>query len=143
MQAMAKAGDLARILGLSVTQIHALSKRGIIVKSRCGEFALEESIRAYCAHLREFASGRPAATGSGGERAKLVAAALELKTARQRGALVDAETVAKEWEVICRTIRAGMLRIPRRAAGRLPHLTPQDVRALDAQIRAVLTELVT
>jgi phage terminase Nu1 subunit (DNA packaging protein) len=43
---------------------------------------------------------------------------------------------------VARTIRAGMLRLPRRVAARLPHLTPQDVCELDREIRAVLTELV-
>jgi phage terminase Nu1 subunit (DNA packaging protein) len=67
--------------------------------------------------------------------------AIELKNAARRGALVDAETVAREWEGICRMLRVGMLRVPKRAAARLPHLTPQDVSAIDAEVRAVLTEL--
>jgi phage terminase Nu1 subunit (DNA packaging protein) len=42
---------------------------------------------------------------------------------------------------ICRTIRAGMLRVPKRAAAQLPHLTPQDVHTLDAELRAALAEV--
>ena len=102
-------------------------------------------MRNYCGRLRELAhsqekEGDTAPT----ERARLAAAqadAIELKNARARGALVDAETVAREWEGVCGTIRAGMLRVSNRAAARLPHLTPQDVRAIDCEVRAALTEL--
>ena len=105
-------------------------------------FDLEASVRAYATHLREAvaAQGRPAQSGTGKERARLAKAqaeAVELKNARARGALVDAETVAREWEGICLTLRAGMLGF-RRVAARLPHLTPQDVRAIDCEVRAVL-----
>jgi phage terminase Nu1 subunit (DNA packaging protein) len=67
--------------------------------------------------------------------------AIELKNARARGTLVDSEAVAREWEGICRTLRAGILRVPKRAAARLPHLTQQDVRTLDVEVQAVLNEL--
>jgi hypothetical protein len=33
-----------------------------------------------------------------------------------------------------------MLQVPKRAAARLRHLSAQDVRAIDAEVRAVLTE---
>jgi phage terminase Nu1 subunit (DNA packaging protein) len=82
---------------------------------------------------------RPPRSGNGWRRRW--ADSVELKNARARGALVDSEAVAREWEGICRTIRAGMLRVPKRAAARLPHLTPQDVRAIDGEVRAALTEL--
>ena len=147
MEARVKVEDLARWFGISEGAVRALSRRGLVVKASRGEFKSEESIRTYCTHLREAvaAHGRPAATGSGRDRARLAAAqadAIELKNARARGALVDAEAVAREWEGVCRTIRAGVLRVPRRAAARLPHLTPQDVRAIDCEVRAVLAELV-
>jgi hypothetical protein len=38
-------------------------------------------------------------------------------------------------------VRGGILAIPRRIGARLPHLTPADVAAFDAELRAVLTEL--
>jgi hypothetical protein len=41
---------------------------------------------------------------------------------------------------VVRTIRAGVLRLPRRAGARLG-LTAEQVRELDAECRAVLTEL--
>jgi terminase small subunit / prophage DNA-packing protein len=116
-----------------------------MVRAGRGKFALEASVRAYCTHMRETvaAMGRPANTNAPGRQRLLQAqvAALELKAAVQRGDLVPAGAVAREWERICGSIRAAMLRVPKRAAARLPHLTPQDVRAIDAEVRAVLAEV--
>ena len=77
------------------------------------------------------------------ERARLAKAqadAMEIKNARQRGALIDAEAVEREWSDVLRQVRAGMLAVPSRVAARLPHLTPHDVSEIDAEVRAVLAE---
>jgi phage terminase Nu1 subunit (DNA packaging protein) len=34
-----------------------------------------------------------------------------------------------------------MLAVPSRAGARLPHLTPHDIAEIDAEVRAVLTEI--
>jgi phage terminase Nu1 subunit (DNA packaging protein) len=115
------------------------------VKAGRNLFKLDESIRNYCGHLRDLAHGHKTTDAAPTERTRLAAAqadAIELKNARARGTLVDSEAVAREWEGICRTLRVGMLRVPKRAAARLPHLTLQDVREIDAEVRAVLTEFV-
>jgi len=67
----------------------------------------------------------------------------EQKLARQRGSLLEAEAVEREWSSILRTVRAGMLAVPLRVAQRLPHLTGHDVSEIDAEVRAVLTEIGT
>ena len=67
--------------------------------------------------------------------------AVELKNARLRGALRDADTVEREWTKVLRGVRAGMLAVPSRCAARLPHLTPQDVSEIDAEVRSVSTEI--
>ena len=67
--------------------------------------------------------------------------AVEIRNARQRGSLVDAEAVEREWEGVCRTIRAGIMRIPRRIGDRAG-VSAEVVREIDAEIRDVLTELV-
>ncbi len=136
---------LGRWLGVSQQIVTQFARRGVMVRAGRGKFDLEASVRAYATHLREIAAaqGRPTQSGTGKERARLAAAmadAAELKNAVRRGALIDAEAVAREWEGICRTIRAGMLRIPKRAAARA-HLTAQDVRQLDAEVRTTLTKL--
>ncbi len=140
-----KCETLAGLLGLSTVAVAALARRGIVVKEGKGQFDAGASIRSYCSHLREAVSaqGRPASGTTAGRArlAKAQAEAVELKNARQRGELLPAEAIAREWEGICRTIRAGMLRVPKRAAARLPHLTPQDVHAIDSEVRAALTVL--
>jgi len=40
-----------------------------------------------------------------------------------------------------RKVRAGVLAAPSRCASRLPHLTPHDISEIDAELRAVLTEI--
>ena len=136
---------LGKWLGLSSAHVASYARRGVMVRAGRGKFDLEASVRAYCQHMREAvaAQGRPAQSGTGKQRARLAAAqaeAVELKNARQRGALVDAETVARGWEGVARTVRAGVMRIPRRAGARLA-LSPELVRALDDEIRDALTAL--
>jgi phage terminase Nu1 subunit (DNA packaging protein) len=46
-----------------------------------------------------------------------------------------------EWSGVLRTVRAGMLAVPSRAAQRLPHLSAHDVAEIDAEVRAALVEL--
>jgi phage terminase Nu1 subunit (DNA packaging protein) len=78
------------------------------------------------------------------ERARLAAAQAALaeqKLARQRGSLLDAAEVEAEWSGVLRTVRAGMLAVPSRCAARLPHLTAHDVSEIDAEVRAVLTQI--
>src|SRR4051812_30746668 len=80
------------------------------------------------------------------ERARLAAAQAdlaELKAAKQRGTMLDAAQVEREWSGILQTVRAGMLAVPSRCAARLPHLTPHDLAEIDAEVRAVLTEIGT
>ena len=44
--------------------------------------------------------------------ARLQADAVEIKNARQRGALLDAEAVEREWTAVLAAVRAGMLAVP-------------------------------
>jgi phage terminase Nu1 subunit (DNA packaging protein) len=60
----------------------------------------------------------------------------------RRGSLLDAEAVAAEWVGVFRTIRASLLRVPKRAAAR-HFISPDQVLELDAEIREVLTDLET
>ena len=75
--------------------------------------------------------------------ARLQADSVELKNARARGSLLDAEAVEREWSAILASVRAGMLAVPSRCAARLPHLTPHDVNEIDAEVRAALIALGT
>lgn len=121
----------------------ALSRRGLVVKAGRRGFDLEASVRAYCTHLREQASGRKQGDTPSADRARLVrvqADAVEQRTAIKRGELLLASDVESEWSGVCRIIRAGVMRLPRRAGGRLG-LTAEQVAELDEEARQVLIEL--
>jgi phage terminase Nu1 subunit (DNA packaging protein) len=42
---------------------------------------------------------------------------------------------------VLRTVRAGMLTVPIRAAQQLPHLSARDVSVIDSEVRALPTEI--
>lgn len=54
----ATAERLGQLLGLSAESVRDLCRRGIIKRRAPGAYELAPSIAAYCAHLREVASGR-------------------------------------------------------------------------------------
>jgi terminase small subunit / prophage DNA-packing protein len=143
---VATAVDLAELWGITRQAVNTLARRGIITRKGRG-FDRDENTRRYCAHLRELATGRggeAAIASATAERARLAKAqadAQELKNATLRGAMLDAGAVESEWSSILRTVRAGMLAVPSRAAQRLPHLTAHDVAEIDHEVRAVLTEI--
>jgi phage terminase Nu1 subunit (DNA packaging protein) len=60
---------------------------------------------------------------------------------RPRGELVEAAAVEAERSGVLRTVRAGMLAVPSRAAQRLPHLTAHDMGVIDGEIRDALAEI--
>jgi phage terminase Nu1 subunit (DNA packaging protein) len=136
---------LARWLGISLTQVHALARRGLVVRAQSprGTFSLEESVRTYATHMREAAHGQQAGGTPPKARDKHAAAqirALEQRTAIKAGALLDAGDVEREWCGVLRTVRAGVMRIPKRAGSRLG-LAPDGVHILDDECRDVLKML--
>lgn len=142
------AGELAGLIGVSPRSITDLAKRGIVYwADKGGGFDMSRSVRGYCEHLRKLAAGRggevaiATATAERARLAKEQADHIALKNARERGALLDARVVEREWSEILRNVRAGLLAVPSRAAQRLPHLNMHDVVEIDAQIRDVLAEL--
>jgi terminase small subunit / prophage DNA-packing protein len=66
---------------------------------------------------------------------------VEIANAHSRGALVEAETVQREWCDVLRGVRAGMLALPSRCSARLPHLSVHDAAEIDAEVLAALTAL--
>lgn len=116
----------------------------------CGPAVASTSLRKACAVTANTSGGqhhsaagrhrwRHCATSGSGAREQ--ADALALKNAAARGELLEAAAVAAEWSGVLREVRAGMLAVPSRAAQRLQHLTPHDIAEIDAEVRAVLTEL--
>jgi terminase small subunit / prophage DNA-packing protein len=142
------AGDLADFLGVSTKTIRELAGRGIVVRAGRGAYELRASVRGYAEHLRAIATGKAGgeavAASAAAARARLAEAQadkVEIGNARQRGGLVDAEAVQREWSDVLRTVRAGMMAVPSRCGARLPHLSAHDVGEIDAEVRAVLTEV--
>ena len=140
------AATLADMFGVTIRTITDLAKRGIIVRAGRG-YALRASVRGYCDHLRKLATGRggdQAIASATAERARLAreqADHVAIKNAVARREFVPAAEVEAEWSGILRTVRAGMLVVPSRAAQRLPHLTAHDVSEIDQEVRAALTEI--
>lgn len=58
--------------------------------------------------------------------------------ARERGELVSADAVSREWASILRDLRNAMLAVPSRCGATLPHLTSTDVATLEREIRIAL-----
>ncbi len=142
-----KASELAAILGVTPPTISHLASAGRIVK-RGRRYALAESIRAYCDHLRSPAAraGRPADAPADPLKAERIRQAKEsadklaLQNAAARAELLPSAEVEREWTDILRLVRTGMLALPSRLSGRLGHLTAHDLSEIDHEIRAVLTE---
>jgi terminase small subunit / prophage DNA-packing protein len=134
-------------LGVTDKTVRELAKAGIVVKAGRGLYKLEESVRRYCEHVRRTASqrgGEASLAAMREERIRIAreqADALALKNKAARGEMLDAAEVEAGLASEYRSVRAGMLAVPSRCAGRLPHLTPHDIAEIDAEVRAVLTEL--
>jgi terminase small subunit / prophage DNA-packing protein len=139
--------ELARLLGVTPRTVTDLANRGIVVREGTNRYALAASVLRYCAHLRDLATGRggeAAVASATAQRARLAKAQADLaetKNAALRRELVPASGVEAEWSGILRTVRAGLLAVPSRCAARLGHLTSHDVAEIDAEVRAVLTQI--
>jgi phage terminase Nu1 subunit (DNA packaging protein) len=64
-----------------------------------------------------------------------------LKNARLSGELVEAAVVQAKWVATMTRLRAALLAVPARVQQTSPHLSAADIAAIDAEIRAALTEL--
>ena len=135
--------ELADFLGLSTRTVRELAERGVI--QRCGpnRFPMRESIRAYCASIRETASGRSKNANLTAEKLRYEIAradAQEMKNAAMRGQLVPVAEVEREWSAILRDVRAAMLAIPARIQQQLGTMTAHQVDTIDREIRNALEE---
>ncbi|ODT17499.1 MAG: hypothetical protein ABS35_25710 [Kaistia sp. SCN 65-12] len=141
--------ELAAWLGLMPARIRSLARDKIVVRSSRGRFDVAASTLGYCRHLSAHArtAGRPSLASTDelkAERLRLTRAqadAQELKAAAARREMVPAEEVSREWTSVLRDVRAAVLAVPSRFGAALPHLTANDVAALDIEIRAALEGL--
>jgi phage terminase Nu1 subunit (DNA packaging protein) len=140
--------QLADLLGVTDRTLRELAERGIVVRqSYRGPYDVAVSIANYCAHLRGVAAGRGGeerVASLTGERARLAAAQADLaaiKIAKERGELLDAAEVEMEWTSVLRSVRSRLLAIPSRLRSSRSAIVPDEIAALDAEIRAALEEL--
>lgn len=63
-----------------------------------------------------------------------------LKNAQLRRELVPAAEVERAWAGEWRTLRSAILAAPSRLRQVLPHLTREDIAAIDAELRTILSE---
>lgn len=67
----------------------------------------------------------------------------ELQYREKTGELVDARAVEMKTVEVFTRCRTKLLGVPSKLKTRLPHLSPADLRAIDAEMRAALEELAT
>lgn len=138
--AIATTAELCALMGVSDNRGRDLADRGIFVRTGRNRFDTRESIRNFFLDLQKQAK-RPG-VGSELDREKVrvqreTADKLTHANALARGELLSAKTVATEWARILHDLRAAMLAIPQRVAGRcsLDRLT---VQTIDEEIRMAL-----
>ena len=110
------AATVAGYLGISARAVADLGKRGIAVKAGPGCWRLRESVSRYCDDLRRQAKGKGGESAAA-ERGRLASAQADLvalRVAKQRGGLLDAREVEREWTDVLRVVRSGMLALPSR-----------------------------
>lgn len=139
--------ELADLLGVSVETVCALALKNIVIRVSRGRYDMPESVRRYCAHLREVAAGRGGEKGVldlTEQRARLASEQADLaalKAAQIRGELVPAGEVEARWRGVLTALRSRLLAVPSRVRSRVPHLSQTEVDALDGEIRDALVEL--
>ena len=130
-------------MSISARAVADLGKRGIAVKAAPNRYRLKERVARYCDDLRRQAKGKGGESAAV-ERGRLASAQADLvalRVAKQRGEVVDAGEVEREWSSILTAVRSAMLALPSRIGARVPDLAPNDVAAVAAEVRAILTGL--
>ena len=131
------ADELGEWLGLSPNRVHALGRDGVLPRGEGKRYPLQASVAAYCAHCRSLAKGKATDAELAAEKIRLAreqADKIALQNAAARGELLDSQTVAAEWRGIITDLRAAVLAVPSRVAGRMG-LDRATTAALDAEIR--------
>ena len=139
------ARSLARLVRVAERTAREYAAKGIFVRAGRG-FDLDASVGNYCAHLRRARTGKRGegvALGSDERRrlARLQADALEIKIARERGALIAESIVESEWSGVVIAIRNELLAVSAQFAAAAPHVERRDVATVDSLIREALTRL--
>jgi phage terminase Nu1 subunit (DNA packaging protein) len=134
--------DLALFCAISKNTAQDYASKGMFVAVSPGRYRLVKSCNNYIEGLRKAASGRGSPVESA--RAKLIQAQTKLAE-RKAGVLarelVPLKDVEAFWAALLRALRAAVLAIPSRVAGRVPGLALAALDAIDREIREALNEL--
>ena len=140
--------ELADLLGLTSSRIRTLTRDGILKRTAKATYDRREAVRSYAHALREALTKKGHASKGGdalaAEKLRLATAQadkLERANAADRGNLIPASDVAREWAGVLRGVRAGLLALPSRVGSRLGHLTPHDLSEIDLEVRSTLNDL--
>jgi len=140
--------EIAVFLGVTASTIRSLTRDGKIMKAGPGRWDVRRSVASYVEHLRGIASRTGRARDQGDplrvEQERLTRAKAEresLRLARERGEVVDAAEVEREWAGVLRDVRSSLLAVPSRVGQRLPALTPGEVAIIEEEIRNALEGL--
>lgn len=139
--------ELARLLGVSASQVRYLAKEGVAIRVKSSFYDTRKTVANYVARLSERAkkAGNPKGNAQlDAEKlrgAKATADKLELANAKARGDLVPAAEVERAWANVLRDVRSALLAVPSRVGATLPHLSAHDVAAVEREIKAALEGL--
>ena len=134
------AAELAEWLGLSANRVGALARQGILPRAEDSRYPLRPSILAYCRWVREAAESRRGGEALAAEKLRVAresADKLAIQNARAKGELIRADDVARAWGEVVTDLRAAILAVPARVAGRAG-LDRAAAAALDDEIRTAL-----
>ena len=139
-----KTAPLAGLLGVSTRRLNQLAEEGVAVRIAPGTFDAAATIQAMMARASGKAAGKAVELDLDRERARLAkeqADGHELKNAKERGELVRAEDVVREWQGIIRTVRSAMLSVPSRCRRRSSTFCTAEIDIVDREIRDALEAL--
>lgn len=146
------ATELAALLDVSARRVRELAAEGVFPRAAGGRYAVLPCAHAFIASLRSREKARPAldpqvvAAALDGRQqrarlAKLQADRVELEIQRERGRLVDAESIKVAYVTLITQARNRLLAVPGAAKGHMPHLTVDEVETLEGLIAAALEEV--
>ena len=136
------AADLGEWLGLSAPRVNALAREGRIPRRADGRYDLKAAVRGYTESLRRKSGSSTLAQNPDLNEQKVrfareSADKVALQNARARGEMIPTAEVARAWSEVVTDLRAAVLAIPSRVAGRCG-LDRRAAAALDEEIRVAL-----
>ena len=147
----ATADQLGALLDISGRRVRELAAEGVFQRAG-GRYAVLPCVHAYIGDLRTRERAKPgpdplvvAAALDGRQQrarlAKLQADRVELEIQRERGQLVDAEAIKVAYVTLVTQARNRLLSVPGAAKGRIPHLSVDEIEAIEELIARALEEI--